>query len=87
MRPVTIGYDGRGFEWSREKLELLPPAVLDMIQIRNVSLVGTPGGLTVRVMCLTDLFPYLTAVSLVHHIYTYCKPHGRARGLIVFPAL
>jgi hypothetical protein len=46
-----------------------------MIRILNVSLVGTPGGPTVRVMCLADLFPYLTAS---------CKPHGRARGLIVF---
>jgi hypothetical protein len=43
----------------------------DMIRILNVSLVGTPGGPTVRVMCLADLFPYLTAVSLVHHIYIY----------------
>jgi hypothetical protein len=43
--------------------------VLDMIRILNVSLVGTPGGPTVWVMCLADLFPYLTAVSLVHHIY------------------
>jgi hypothetical protein len=25
----------------------------------------------VRVMCLADLFPYLTAVSLVHHIYIH----------------
>jgi hypothetical protein len=58
-----------------------------MIRILNVSLVGTFGGPMVRVMCLADLFPYLTAVSLVHHIYTSCKPHGRARGLIVFPAL
>jgi hypothetical protein len=59
-----------------------------MIRILNVSLVGTPGGPTVRVMCVEDLFPYLTAVSLAHHhIYTSCKPHGRARELIVFPAL
>jgi hypothetical protein len=60
-----------------------------MIRILNLSLVGTPGGPTVRVMCLADLFLYLTAVSLVHHIYTSCKPHGKARGLvvIVFPAL
>jgi hypothetical protein len=43
--------------------------------------------LTVRVMCLADLFPYLTVVSLVHYIYTSCKPHGRARWLIIFPAL
>jgi hypothetical protein len=35
-----------------------------MIQILNVCLVGTPEGPTVRVMCLADLFPYLTAVSL-----------------------
>jgi hypothetical protein len=61
--------------------------VLDMIRILNVCLVETSGGLTVHVMCLADLFPYLTAVSLVHHIYTFCKPHGRVRGLIVFPAL
>jgi hypothetical protein len=58
-----------------------------MIRILNMCLVGTPGGPTVRVMCLANLFLYLTAVNLVHHIYTSCKPHGRARGLIVFPAL
>jgi hypothetical protein len=52
-----------------------------------VCLVGAPGGPRVRVMCLADLFPYLAAVSLVHRIYTSCKPHGRARWLIVFPAL
>jgi hypothetical protein len=40
-----------------------------MIQILNVGLVGTPGGSTIQVMCLADLFPYLTAISLVHHIY------------------
>jgi hypothetical protein len=40
-----------------------------MIQILNVGLVGTPEGPTVQVMCLADLFPYLTAVSLIHHIY------------------
>jgi hypothetical protein len=44
--------------------------VLDMIRILNVCLVGTPGGPTVWVIRLADLFPYLTAVSLVHHIYT-----------------
>jgi hypothetical protein len=38
-----------------------------MIRILNVSLVGMPGGPTVQVMCVADLFPYLTAVSLVHH--------------------
>jgi hypothetical protein len=37
------------------------------VRILNVSLVGTPGGPTVRVMCLAGLFPYLTTVSLVHH--------------------
>jgi hypothetical protein len=61
--------------------------MLDMIRILNVCLVGAPGGPTVRVMRLADLFPYLTAISLVYHIYTSCKSHGRARGLIVFPAL
>jgi len=35
----------------------------------NMCLVGTSGGPTVRVMYLEDLFPYLTAVSLVHSIY------------------
>jgi hypothetical protein len=50
--------------------------LLDIIRILNVSLVGTSGG------------PYFPAVSLVHHhIYTSCKPHGRARGLIAFPSL
>jgi hypothetical protein len=58
-----------------------------MTNFLNVCLVGTSGGHTVRVICLADLFPYLTAVSLVYHIYTSCKPHGRARWLIVFSAL
>jgi hypothetical protein len=58
-----------------------------MIRILNMCLVGTPRRPTVRVMCSVDLFPYLIAVSLVHHIYTSYKPHGRARGLIVFPVL
>jgi hypothetical protein len=40
-----------------------------MTRILNVSLVGTPGGPMVGVLCLADLFPYLTAVSLIHHIY------------------
>jgi hypothetical protein len=43
--------------------------LLNMIRILNMCLVGTPGGPTVRVICLADLFPSLTAVSLVHHIY------------------
>jgi hypothetical protein len=31
-------------------------------------LVGTPGGHTVQIMCLADLFPYLTTISsLVYH--------------------
>jgi hypothetical protein len=53
-------------------------SMLDIIRILNVSLLGTSGGPTVRVMCLADLFPYLTAVSLVHHIYTSCKSHGKS---------
>jgi hypothetical protein len=43
--------------------------LLDMIRILNVSLVGTPEGPTVRVMCLADFFPYFSEVSLVHHVY------------------
>jgi hypothetical protein len=43
--------------------------MLDVIRILNVGLVGTPGGPTVQVMCLADLFPYLTAVGLVYYIY------------------
>jgi hypothetical protein len=56
---------------------------VDMIQILNVSLVR----MSVGPMCLADLFPYLSAVNLVHHIYTSCKPYGRARGLIIFSVL
>jgi hypothetical protein len=41
--------------------------------------VGTPRGPTVRVICLADLFLYLTAVSLVHHIYTSYKSHGKRK--------
>jgi hypothetical protein len=74
FRPIDISL------WLR--YDDFPFFLLDMIRILNVSLVGAPVGLTVRVMCLTDLFPYLTAVSLVHHIYTSCKPHGRAKGLV-----
>jgi hypothetical protein len=41
---------------------------VNMIRILNVCLVGTPGGPTVRVMYLADLFSYLTPVSLVIHL-------------------
>jgi hypothetical protein len=58
-----------------------------MIRILNVSHVGTPGGPTVRVMCLADLFPYLTAVSLVHHVYTSCKPHGKSKRAHCIPCV
>jgi hypothetical protein len=58
-----------------------------MTRILNVCLVGTPGGPTVRVMCLADLFPYLTAVSLVHHIYTSCKPYGKSERAHCIPCV
>jgi hypothetical protein len=51
----------------------------------NASLVGTPGGPAVRVICLADLFPYWTAIRL-SYIYTSCKPHRKSRRLIVFSA-
>jgi hypothetical protein len=62
-------------------------SLLDMIRILNVSLVGTHGGPMVRVMCLEDLFLYLTVGSLVQHIYIFVNRTGRARGLIVFRVL
>jgi hypothetical protein len=52
-----------------------------MIRILNVSLVGTPGGLTVGVMCLADLFPYLIAVSLVYHIHLVSRTEEREGSL------
>ena len=49
--------------------------MLDMILIITC-LGGTLEGSMVRVMCLADLFLCLTAVSLVHSIYTSCKSYG-----------